>query len=172
MITFYWSCFAGGVIFALISVLLGDIISQAIDGVLDFLSFDFLQPMVIATAITSMGGAGILLTKYSSLSSLFVLLISVVLALLLAVAVYYGYVKPMQNSENSTGFSIQDLQGKMGQVTVSIPSHGFGEVLVRVGAGHTNQIAASFERTDILEGTRIVVVDIRESVLYVSEITI
>jgi membrane protein implicated in regulation of membrane protease activity len=172
MITLYWSLLAGGVIFAVISVLLGDLISQAIDGALDFLSVDFLQPMVIATAATSLGGAGILFSKYTSLGTLFVLVVSAVIAILLSVIVYFAYVKPMQNSENSTGFSIYDLQGKMGHVTVPIPSHGFGEVLIRVGAGHTNQIAASFEQEVISEGDRVVVVEVREDVLYVSQITI
>lgn len=172
MITLYWSLLAGGVIFAVVSVLLGDLISQAMDGVLDFLSVDFLQPMVIATAATSLGGAGILLSKYTSLSTLFVLLVSAVIGILLSVMVYFAYVKPMQNSENSTGFSIHDLQGKMGHITVPIPSRGFGEVLIRVGAGHTNQIAASFEHQDILDGARVVVVEVRDDVLYVSEITI
>lgn len=172
MITLYWSLLAGGVIFALISVLLGDLLSQAVDGFLDFLSLDFLQPMVLATTITSLGGAGILLSKYTSLGTLFVLLVSAVIAILLSVIVYFAYVKPMQNSENSTGFSIHDLQSKMGHVTVPIPSQGFGEVLIRIGAGHTNQIAASFEQQDISEGARVVVVEVRDDILYVSLITI
>jgi len=172
MLAFYWSCLAGGAIFALISVFLGDIISNAVDGILDFLSADILQPMVLATAITTLGGSGILLSKYSSFNNVFVLLISAVIAVMLSVIVFFAYVKPMKNSENSTGFSIQELQGRMGQVIVPIPSHGFGEVLLRVGAGHTNQIAASFDQQDIAENARVVVVEVRDDVLYVSLITI
>ncbi|WP_152391804.1 protease [Paenibacillus guangzhouensis] len=172
MVAFYWGCLAFGALFALISVVLGDILSSAFDGLLDFLSIDFLQPMVIATAITTLGGAGILLTKYSTFSALICLGLAIVIALLLAVAVFFAYVKPMQNSENSTGFSIQDLQGKIGQVTVAIPSSGFGEVLVRIGAGHTNQIAASFDAVNIADGSQVVVVEIREGVAYVSPLTL
>lgn len=172
MVAFYWGCLAFGALFALISVVLGDILSSAFDGLLDFLSIDFLQPMVIATAITALGGAGILLTKYSTFSALICLGLAIVIALLLAVAVFFAYVKPMQNSENSTGFSIQDLQGKIGQVTVAIPSSGFGEVLVRIGAGHTNQIAASFDAVNIADGSQVVVVEIREGVAYVSPLTL
>lgn len=172
MVAFYWGCLAFGALFALISVVLGDILSSAFDGMLDFLSIDFLQPMVIATAVTTLGGAGILLTKYSPFTTLVCLGMAVIIALLLAVAVYFAYVKPMQNSENSTGFSIQELQGKIGQVTVAIPSSGFGEVLVRIGAGHTNQIAASFDAVNIADGSQVVVVEIREGVAYVSPITL
>jgi len=172
MVAFYWGCLAFGALFALISVVLGDILSSAFDGLLDFLSIDFLQPMVIATAITTLGGAGILLTKYSAFSALVCLGLAIVIALLLAVTVFFVYVRPMQNSENSTGFSIQDLQGKIGQVTVAIPSSGFGEVLVRIGAGHTNQIAASFDAVNIADGSQVVVVEIREGVAYVSPLTL
>lgn len=172
MVAFYWSCLAGGVLFALVSVVLGDILSSAFDGLLDFLSVDFLQPMVIATAITALGGAGILLTEYSPLTTGIALLAAILIALALSVVVFFGYVKPMQNSENSTGFSINDLQGKLAEVTVTIPANGFGEVLVRIGAGHTNQIAASFDAQLIADGSQVVVVDVREGVMYVSPITI
>lgn len=172
MLTLFWGCLAGGALFAIVSVVLGDLISQVFDGLFDFLSVDFLQPMVLATAITTFGGAGILLTEYTFMSSLIVIILSIVFAIALSAIVYFGYVKPMQNSENSTGFSVRELSGKVGQVTVSIPPQGYGEVIIRVGAGHTNQIAASFDRQNIPEGAQVVVVEVKEHVLYVSQLTI
>lgn len=38
----YWGCLIGGILFAVVTVLLGDILSSALDGLLDFLSVDFL----------------------------------------------------------------------------------------------------------------------------------
>lgn len=32
----YWGCLFGGILFAVVSVLLGDVLSSAMDGVLDF----------------------------------------------------------------------------------------------------------------------------------------
>ncbi|WP_445495649.1 hypothetical protein [Photorhabdus sp. SF281] len=168
MIEFYWSCLAGGVLFALIGVVFGDIISSALDGFLDFLSVDFLQPMVIATAITTLGGAGILFTQYSPFTAIICLIFSLFSALIISIAVFFGYVKPMQNSENSTSFSIQDLQGKIALVSVAIPADGFGEIVVRIGAGNTNQIAASFDTVNIANDTQVVIVEVREGITYVS----
>ncbi len=57
----FWSCLAGGILYALITVIFGDIISEALDGALDFLSGDalpWLQPMTLVSAITIFGGAG------------------------------------------------------------------------------------------------------------------
>ncbi|MBU5442579.1 protease [Paenibacillus sp. MSJ-34] len=172
MITLFWACLAGGALFAVVSVVLGDLMSNALDGLLDFLSVDFLQPMVIASAVTAFGGAGILLDKYTDLGWIAVLALAVIIAVLLGAAVYFGYVKPMANSEVSTGFSLQDLAGKVGRVTVAIPAHGYGEVMVRVGAGNTNQIASSFDAADIPAGAEIVVIDVKESVLRVSQFEI
>lgn len=172
MLALFWGCLLVGVLFALVSVLLGDIISGALDGILDFLSVDFLQPMVLATAITSFGGAGILMLKYSTWSSAIVLLLSVLIAVVLSVVIFFGYVRPMQQSENSIAYSMQDLQGKIGEVLVPIPAQGHGEVLVRLGAGNTNQIAASFDAEDIVQGAQVVVVDVREGVVFVTPIAI
>ena len=83
-------------------------------------------------------------------------------------AVYYGYVRPMRNSETSTAFSMKLLPGRIGEVTVPIPAQGYGEVLMSTGAGHTNQIAASFEKIAIQMGAKVVVVEVKGDTLYVS----
>ncbi|WP_418791176.1 NfeD family protein [Phosphitispora sp. TUW77] len=170
MLELYWGCLAGGVFFALITVIFGDILGDAFDGVLDALSFDhldFLQPMVIVGGITVFGGTGATLTMYTSLDSFPVAVISLLAAILLSIAVYFLYVKPMKKTENSTGFSIQDLVGKFGEVTVPVPAKGYGEVLVKIGAGNTNQIAASFDGEELPAGIRVVVAEAKDSVLYV-----
>ncbi|UJF33126.1 NfeD family protein [Paenibacillus hexagrammi] len=170
MTELYWSCLAGGVLFAIVSVILGDVISHALDGIFDFLSLDVLKPMVLASAITGFGGAGILLGKYTAAGSWFVLLLSLLAALLIAVLVFFLYVRPMENSENSTGYSIHQLSGKIGEVTVPIPAKGYGEVMIRVGAGNTQHTAVSFERVEIPAGSKIVVVDVKNDALYVSSL--
>lgn len=55
-----------------------------------------------------------------------------------------------------------------GIVTIPIPANGFGEVLIRLGGGNSNQIAASFDQVDIQQDEQIFVVDEREGVLYVA----
>lgn len=173
METVYIACLVGGILYAIVSVIFGDWISQAIDGMFDFLSLDgpaYLQPMTIVGGITIFGGAGVLMERYSALSGPVIALIALLVAAAGAIAVFFLYVRPMENSENSIAFSLDSLAGSLGEVIVPIPEKGCGEVLVKVGAGNTNQIAASYEEKPIPAGSRVVVVETREGVLYVSEL--
>lgn len=167
------TCLIGGVLYAIVSVIFGDWISQALDGMFDFLSLDgpsFLQPMTIVGGITIFGGAGLLLERYSGLTWTMIALLALLIAIAGAIAVFFLYVRPMENSENSIAFTLGSLAGSLGEVIVPIPEQGCGEVLVKVGAGNTNQIAASYEERAIPSGSRVVVVEVREGVLYVSEV--
>ena len=169
MLEIYWGCFLFGVIFAVGLLLFGDILHSAASLSPEF-SFEplaWLQPMVIVGGITGFGGSGLLLARYTELTGTVVILFSVCLAVLLSVLAYFVYVKPMRHCENSSGFFLTDLIGKPGEVIVQIPAGGFGEVLIKMGAGHTNQIAVSYDKIELPAGTEIVVAKIREGVLYV-----
>jgi len=170
MIDFYWGCFAAGILFAVISLIFGDILGDILDGIFDAISFDqvdFIHPMVIVGGITVFGGSGILLSQYTRLEPSMTVWLSLFNALVISVIVYFAYVKPMKNSENSTGFSVQDLVGKIGEVVTTVPGNGCGEILIRIGAGNTNQIAASLDGEELLTGTRVVVGEVKDHVLYV-----
>ncbi|WP_438347039.1 protease [Paenibacillus sp. FA6] len=165
----YLGCLVGGVLFALVTVVLGDVLSNALDGFLDFMSVDILKPTVVASAVTVFGGAGVLLTRYSGLDNVPNMLLSIVIAMFISVLVFYLYVKPMENSENSTGYSIQDLVGRIGEITIPLPALGYGEVMVKVGAGNVLHIASSLEGEEVPAGTRVVIVKEADGVLQVTE---
>lgn len=166
----YWGCLLGGSIFALVTLIFGDILGDVLGGIADALSsdhLDFIQPMVIVGAITVFGGAGIMLSNYTALGALPVLLYSAMAAVLSSAVTYFAYVRPMKRSENSTGFSLRDLVGKIGEITVPVPLQGYGEVMIRAGAGNTNQIAGSLDGEELPSGTRVVVGEVKDNVLYV-----
>lgn len=164
----YWSCLAGGILFTLVTVVLGDLVSQALHGALDFLSVDYLNPTVLAVGVTVFGGTGITLTDHSLLGGAVVLLVSLLLALVIGFLVARYYIRPLKKTENSTAYSMKGLSGRIAEVITSIPPQGFGEVLVRVGAGNANHIAASFDGSAIQAGAKVVVIEIKDGVLYVS----
>ncbi|WP_284639680.1 NfeD family protein [Paenibacillus silviterrae] len=173
MLELYWGLLITGVLFALVTVVFGDLLSGVLDGTLDFLSGDLLdklQPMVLFSSMSVLGGAGILLTKYSSIGTGSVLILSFLMAVLSAMAVYFLYVKPMRNSENSIAFSMEDLVGRISEVTVPIPARGYGEVMLRAGGGVTNQIAASLDGNAIEAGARVVTVEVKDRTLLVSRL--
>ncbi|MNP58853.1 putative membrane protein YuaF [compost metagenome] len=77
----------------------------------------------------------------------------------------------MENSENSTGFSESELPGKVGEVTVPIPAHGYGEVMVKLVGGNTLHIASSWDRKEIPAGTVVVVIETaKDGTVQVSEL--
>ncbi|QWU17723.1 hypothetical protein SAMN04487895_105133 [Paenibacillus sophorae] len=170
MHTLYLSCLALGILFAIISLLAGDLIGHALGGMLDFLSFDLLSPSVLAGGITVFGGAGILLTRYSGLADGAVLVLSLLISAFMSVLLYMGFVKPMDRSEVSTGFSMSELPGKIGEISVPVPAQGFGEVMVKFGPANTLHTAASFDRRPLSAGTKVVVVEVSEGVALVSEL--
>lgn len=166
----FWSCLLGGAVFALLSVIVGDIIGSWLDGIFDILAIDFLKPIILASAVTTFGGAGVLLVRYTHLGSTVVILLSILIALLTSIIIYFAYVKPMENSENSTGFSAAELPGKLGEVTVPIPASGFGEIMVNIVAGNTLHIASSWDNMEIPVGTLVVVIDSKDGVVQVSRL--
>ncbi|TVY10017.1 protease [Paenibacillus cremeus] len=171
MLELYWGLLITGVLFALVTVVFGDVLSNAMHGMFDFMSGDthhWLQPMVLFSGITVLGGTGAMLTKYTEMMPSAVLVLSLLVAVGTAVVIFYFYVKPMQASENSVAFSMQDLVGRMGEVSVPIPARGCGEVLVRIGGSVTNQIAQSFDGVPVEAGCRVVTVEVKEGTLLVT----
>jgi membrane-bound ClpP family serine protease len=158
----FWGCFIAGALLALVVLLLGDIFHVQ--------HMHVFQPTLSVSGLTMFGGAGILLTRYSDLGTAAVLIGSVLLAAVLSLLIYFLYVKRMNQAENSIGISIRDLAGKIGEVSTAIPSQGYGEVVMKAGAGLTNQIAASFEGESLEAGARVVVVEVKDDTVYVSRL--
>lgn len=170
MQTIYWGCLCGGFVFTVITVIFGDILGDVFGGILDSLSFDhldFMNPMVVVGGITAFGGAGIILERLTSLEALIVAIFSMMIATSLSVLVYFVYVRPMKDAENSSGYAMSELTGKIGTVIVPVPEQGFGEVLIKIGGGNTNHIACSCDGESFGAGTRVVVAEIIDGVLKV-----
>ncbi|WP_421617433.1 serine protease [Brevibacillus sp. TJ4] len=163
METIYLTCLVGGLIYALITLFLGDAISDLIGEI----SLPLLQPILLVSGITAFGGIGFLLTRLTTLSVVQVLLFAVLAGALLAVGAYFLWIKPMGKAEMSIGYSMEQLQGKIGEVGTTIPAEGLGEVLISMVSGITHHMAASVDKQQIPEGTRVVVVEVRDHVLYV-----
>lgn len=163
----FLGCFFTGILFTLATLLFGELLSGWTDSLAGH-PIAFLQPIVWVGGLTAFGGTGILLMHYSPFNSLVALMLAILSSILLSILIWLLYVKPMMRSENSTGFSMKELTGRIGEVTVSIPEGGYGEVMIKVGAGYTNQIAAAFQGPAIADGQRIVVIEVKEQVLLVS----
>lgn len=174
----YWACLLGGIVFSLLTFLLGDVFGQGHGhGGTDIGSGpdhggihlgEMFHPVVLVGTITTFGGAGIIIEKLTGRDGWPELALAVLLALLVSVGLYFLYVKPMRNRENSIGYSMAELPGRIGIVSTAIPGRGCGEVIITIAGTNTCQIASSFDGVAIAEGEQVVVVEVREHILYVT----
>lgn len=153
---------------ALISLFLGNIFDGILDSLFDSIG-DLFNPLLVFGTLAVVAGSGVLWSKYSELSEIYVLLISLLIGLGAYLLIYYFLVIPMSNAESSTSISVHDLKGKVGEVITTIPATGMGEVLIQSPSGSWNEIAASFDKEEIKQGKKVLVVEIKEQILYVSE---
>ncbi len=160
---FFLSCLGFGLIYTLIVLFAGDFSGHFMGHV----ELPVLHPLSWVSGLTSFGGIGFLLVRLTRLSTTSVFLLAIAGGILLAVAAYFVWIKPMSKAEASTGYTMRELEGRIGEVSVTIPANGYGEVLISMVNGTTNHIAASLEQTPIKEGNRVVVVQVKENILYV-----
>lgn len=170
MMDLYWGCLYGGILFALLSLLGGRSLHRAhgLNGSIRFHGLRLLHPLTIVGSTTAFGGAGILLARYTTLSDGLLPVFAALFALLFSVAIHFGYVRPMARSETSIGFSKNDYVGRTALVTVPIREMKRGQVMIRMGAGNTCEPAASFDGDAIPSGSQVVVIEVRDHILYVS----
>jgi membrane protein implicated in regulation of membrane protease activity len=164
----YWICLFGGLVFSVLTLLFGDLLDGVLDGFDALDGFDLLDPLSLVGGVTVFGGAGVVLTETTDLAPGTGAALAALIGLALAIAMHFVYVRPMKRSENSTGFSLREYHGKLGEVITAIPAAGYGEVIVKMGASNTFRTAASFEGKPIPRGTRVVVVEIRDGDLLVT----
>lgn len=167
----FWICFIVGILLALVIVIFGEVLDGLLDGMFEFLSIEgpgFVHPVTLVGGLTTFGGVGILLHQWGVTNTVLLVVLALLIAAAISTLVYFVYVKPMRAAENSLAFSSKELPGKLGVVTISIPAKGFGEVMIRMGAGNVTEIAGSYEKCDIPSGMKVVVIEHKDGVSYVS----
>lgn len=155
---------AVGLVCTFVTLFLGDAVSDWFHS----LHLPVLQPILWVSGLTAFGGTGFLITRLTSYSPLTSLGLAALGGVSLSIAAYFIWVEPMRDAEASTGYSMQELVGRVGEVWTTIPEKGLGEVLITMVSGTTNHMAASFTEEPIREGTQVLVVEVRDHVLYVT----
>lgn len=138
-----------------------------LEGLLE--AFDeFLNPLLLFGTLSVVGGAGVILSKYTDLNGLYVLLLSLIIGTAAYFLIYYFLVIPISNAESSTSISVKDLEGKIGEVITTVPAEGMGEVFIQSPSGNRSETAKSFDHQEIKQGERIVIVQVKDHIVYVS----
>lgn len=86
----------------------------------------------------------------------------------LVALLHFFVLVPLSSAEESLSYHESDLKGRTGQVITSIPADGFGEVLLTSSVGSISKTASSFDHTPIAGGTKILVIESKNSIVYVA----
>lgn len=156
-----------GVVLTILYIFVGELL----EGLMDVGGDAILNPITLIGYITLVGGLGYVLeTVGFFLGSGMILLINLVTSAIVIVLVNYFIIIPVKRSEKNMSYSINDLKGTVGEVFTTIPADGFGEVIISRTHGTVSKPAKSFDDEELLEGTKILVIDVDdEGVFLVSE---
>lgn len=158
-------CIAVGGILLLLTVLLDDILG----GVLDFLHLGFdiggvtLMPLVLAF-VSMFGVGGLFGTRLFGLGAGEATMMGIGFGVVGA-GIATFFFNFLRRAEAPQAFSLADLVGQRGRVSVTIPAHRSGEVILSY-AGSTHNLTATAD-VDIAAGTTVVVAELVGSTLVV-----
>lgn len=159
----YWWLLFGGLGITLLYLFIGDLIEGIVGGI-----EGVFNPILLFSTLSIIGGAGVLLNKYTSFSEGIVLTTAIIIGFIGYIVAYYIIDLPISRAEVSTTFSVKELEGNIGEVITSIPSNGYGEIIVSTISGTLNFTAASYDGIHIPSGTRVVVIHAEQDHLLVS----
>jgi membrane protein implicated in regulation of membrane protease activity len=74
---------------------------------------------------------------------------------------------PLSTAEESLVYKESDLVGRTGVVITPIPLDGYGEVMIESLSGRIAKTALSFDKKEIQNGTRVLVVEVENGILQV-----
>jgi hypothetical protein len=167
--TIFVVCLAVGGILLLVSVLLGDLLSGVLDGAgLDFdLGGVSLMPLLLAF-VAMFGVGGLIGTEALGMSSGPASLVGALCGALGA-GIVYGLFSVLRRAEAPEAFSLSELIGRKGRVTVGIPAGRNGTVLVSHGGASIEQTATADR--EISSGQTVTIVDVVAGTLVVASIS-
>lgn len=141
--------------------------SEVFDGV--FEGIPFFDPAVLLSFITITSAAGFLLEKYSSMTSLIILIISCILSAIVSAIIYYFILVPLKSAEVSLAYTEESLGGQVGKVIVPIPVDGFGEIIIETVNGVISKRATGFDNEAIDYDEEVLVIEAKEGTVYVKK---
>ena len=127
----------------------------------------FISPILILAFITFLSASGYIFETVTSLNSLIIIVIAAAIALILDTLLHFFVLIPMSSAEGSLSYTEKSLEGRIGKAILSIPEQGFGEVVIESVSGLISKPAASFEDKAIPEGAEVLVIEVKNGVLYV-----
>ncbi|WP_018663824.1 hypothetical protein [Heyndrickxia acidiproducens] len=127
----------------------------------------FIHPALILAFITFFSASGYIFEAATNLSHILIIAISMMIALALDTLLNVFVLVPLSTAEESLAYTEESLKGRVGKTILSIPKDGFGEVVIDSMTGTISKPAASMQDLPIEEGKQVLVIEVKNGVLYV-----
>jgi hypothetical protein len=183
-------CFYTGVLYTVISFLLGHLLDFAgagvdidtdidvdidLDGGIDIhsdmpgVSVSPLKPVTIAAFATVFGGTGMILLK-NNYSGLFSVTAAAALGLTVSYLLYRLIIVPLYNAQSTSAVSQRELVGSLAYATLSMQDKRFGKIHYTVEGNTYSAPAKSVDGRIIAKGVPVVIINISKNIFYVKEV--
>ncbi|MFB4184271.1 NfeD family protein [Bacillus velezensis] len=137
-------------------------------GLSEAIPVSFLNPALILSFLTIFSASGYIGEIAAPLSSSVIALLSFVLSVLLVSLLHFFVLVPLSSAEESLAYRETELKGRVGRVITSVPKDGYGEVIIEGIGGAISKSAVSFDQEQIKYGTAVLVIDVKDGVLFVT----
>ncbi|PIK31583.1 hypothetical protein CS954_07805 [Bacillus siamensis] len=137
-------------------------------GLSEVIPVSFVNPTLILSFLTIFSASGYIGEIATSLSNPIIALLSFVLSVFLVSLLYFFILVPLSSAEESFVYRESDLKGRIGRVITSVPKDGYGEVIIEGIGGAISKSAVSFDQEQIKYGTAVLVIDVKDGVLFVT----
>jgi membrane protein implicated in regulation of membrane protease activity len=143
--------------------------SDMIDGMFDMPDHPLFSPQLILSFFTVGSASGYLFERYTGMSSGLITLISAGIAIIVVLLLHFFIFVPLRSAETSLNYSEADLEGSLAKVIVTVPSDGFGEILLQRKSGAISKPAKSIGSEEIASGTEVIIVKMENGVAVVAK---
>lgn len=192
MLKLFQVCFYTGVLYTVISFVLGNLLDFAgVDGDVDFdmdVDVDIgsgidleggsdiqgatvspLKPVTIAAFVTVFGGVGMIFIK-NGYSALIALTAAACLGLTVSYLLYRLIIVPLTRAQNTSAVPQAELVGSLAYAALSMKDKEFGKIHYSAGGNTYSAPAKSIDGKMIAKGVPVVIIDINKNIFYVKEV--
>lgn len=126
-----------------------------------------LNPALILAFITFLSAMAYILEIVTTFPPIHTLIISSLVAFILAMVLNIFIFIPLRSKGKSISDSERSFKGRIGEVILTVPKGGFGEIVIESERGTISKAASSLENIEIPHGKRVLVIEVKDEVLYV-----
>lgn len=128
-----------------------------------------LNPVVIASAIATFGASGIIGKMGLEMGELPSAIFASACAGAVGIAVFFGIVKVLYNSQSNSNFSQEELIELEAEILTPIPAQGVGEIVYVAGGIRHSLPARSKNNEFIGRGEKVIIQDIKNHTAFVTK---